>query len=75
LQVYPVRENSPGDAIFISTQNWDSFSELQTDSVPYGDKGFVIFRKGGDGNVFQANQATNTNSLGTLVGSGFAPQP
>jgi len=75
LQVYPVRENSPGDAIFISTQNWDSFSELKTDSVPYGDKGFVIFRKGGDGNVFQANQATNTNSLGTLVGSGFAPQP
>jgi len=75
LQVYPVRENSPSDAIFISTQNWNSFAELQPNSVPYGDKGFVIFRKGGDGNVFQANQATNTNSLGTLVGSGFAPQP
>jgi prepilin-type N-terminal cleavage/methylation domain-containing protein len=75
LQVYPVRENSPGDAIFISTQNWNGFSDLNPEATPYGDKGFVIFRKGGDGNVFQANQATNTNALGTLVGEGFAPAP
>lgn len=75
LQVYPVKENSPGDAIFVSTQNWNGPSELKPEAVPYGDKGFVIFRKGGDGNVFQANQATNTNALGTFVGQGFAPSP
>jgi len=75
LQVYPVKENSPGDSIFISTQNWNGFNSLKPEAIPYGEKGFVIFRKGGDGNVFQANQATNTNVLGTLVGQGFAPAP
>ena len=31
---------------------------------PYGTKGFVVFRKGGDGAVLQNNQATNTNVVG-----------
>jgi prepilin-type N-terminal cleavage/methylation domain-containing protein len=75
LQVYPVKENSPSDAIFISTFNWSSFQELSPDAVPYGDKGFVVFRKAGDGSVYLARQATNTNTIGTMVGSGFAPAP
>lgn len=75
LQLYAVKENSPSDAIFISTFNWNNFQELVPESVPYGDKGFVIFRKGGDGGVYQARQATSTNALGTVVGAGFAPGP
>jgi len=31
---------------------------------PFGNKGFVVFRKGGDGSVLQNNQATNTNVIG-----------
>lgn len=75
VQVYPVRENSSSDSIFVSSYNWNNFQALQPTTVPYGDKGFVIFRKGGDGSVYQARQATNTNTLGTVVGSGFAPAP
>lgn len=75
LQVYTVKENSPNEAIFISTFNWNNFQPLQPNAVPYGDKGFVIFRKAGDGGVYQAPQATNTNTLGSMVGSGFAPAP
>jgi prepilin-type N-terminal cleavage/methylation domain-containing protein len=75
LQVYNVKENSPNDAIFISTYNWNNFQELSPTAVPYGDKGFVIFRKAGDGGVYQARQATSTNALGAMVGSGFAPAP
>jgi prepilin-type N-terminal cleavage/methylation domain-containing protein len=76
LQVYPVKENNAGDTIFISTANWTGpGSALSPESVPFGDKGFVIYRKGGDGNVYQARQSTNT-TLGQLPeGSGFAPIP
>jgi hypothetical protein len=31
---------------------------------PFGTKGFVVFRKGGDGTVLQMSQATNTNVIG-----------
>jgi len=75
IQVYPVRENSASDSIFVSTFNWNNFQTLQPTAVPYGDKGFVVFRKGGDGSVYQARQATNTNTLGSFVGAGFAPAP
>jgi prepilin-type N-terminal cleavage/methylation domain-containing protein len=75
LQVYTVKESSPNNAIFVSTFNWNNFQDLNPDAVPYGDKGFVIFRKGGDGGVYQASQAKNTNALGAMVGSGFAPNP
>lgn len=75
LQVYAVKENSPNNAIFISTFNWNNFQALVPEAVPFGDKGFVIFRKGGDGSVYQARQATSTNALGEMVGAGFAPGP
>jgi prepilin-type N-terminal cleavage/methylation domain-containing protein len=76
LQVYPVKENNAGDTIFVSTANWKGpGEELSAEDVPFGDKGFVIFRTGGDGNVYQARQSTNT-TLGQLPeGGGFAPIP
>jgi len=74
IQVYEVKESDPSDAIFVSSYNWSGFSELTEKSVPFGDKGFVIFRKGGDGSVYQSRQATS-QSLGQLTGSGIAPGP
>jgi len=75
LQVYAVKENDPSDSIFVSTYNWTGFQELTSDAVPFGDKGFVIFRKGGDGNVFQARQATSESLGNKTLASGFAPAP
>jgi len=75
LQVYAVRENDPSDSIFVSTYNWTGFQELTSDAVPFGDKGFVIFRKGGDGNVYQARQATSESLGNSTLASGFAPSP
>lgn len=75
LQVYQVSENDPGDAIFVSTFNWTGFSELQPQATPFGDKGFVIFRKGGDGNVYQARQATSQAIGNASLASGIAPSP
>jgi prepilin-type N-terminal cleavage/methylation domain-containing protein len=75
LQVYSVKENDPGDSIFVSTYNWTGFSELAQDSVPFGDKGFVIFRKAGDGNVYQARQAQSESIGNSKLAAGIAPAP
>jgi prepilin-type N-terminal cleavage/methylation domain-containing protein len=61
LSVYAVAENSPASAVFITTANFTNGTPLSDTAKPYGDKGFVVFRKGGDGAVFQARQATNTS--------------
>jgi len=63
LTVYAVGENSPMSAAFITTANFTYGQPIEPTAKPFGDKGFVVFRKGGDGAVFQAGQATNTNLL------------
>jgi prepilin-type N-terminal cleavage/methylation domain-containing protein len=74
IQVYAVRESDASDAIYVSSFNWTGFSELNSKSVPFGDKGFVVFRKGGDGSVYQARQATSM-AIGQITGAGIAPGP
>ncbi len=66
LYAYQVVDSSPGDMIFLSTKNWDASSPgpLSPTAIPYGDKGFVVFRKGGDGAIYKANQSSSTNLLG-----------
>lgn len=75
LQVYSVKENDPSDSIFVSTYNWTGFAELSDKAKPFGDKGFVIFRKGGDGNVYQARQATSESLGNKTLAAGIAPSP
>lgn len=75
LQVYAIRENDPSDSIFISTYNWTGFQNLEPDAVPFGDKGFVIFRKAGDGNVYQARQADSESLGNAQLAAGIAPAP
>jgi prepilin-type N-terminal cleavage/methylation domain-containing protein len=61
LNAYQVVDTSPGDMVFLTTKNWDAASPaaLSTTAVPYGDKGFIVFRKSGDGVIYKAAQATN----------------
>jgi prepilin-type N-terminal cleavage/methylation domain-containing protein len=67
LYVYGVVDSSPSDMIFLTTKNWDASSPaaLTSTAVPYGNKGFVAFRKGGDGAIYKDKQATNTNLIGS----------
>ena len=60
LTVYAIKEASPMNAIFITSANFKTpGTALISSDKPYGDKTFVAFRKGGDGMVYQGNQATN----------------
>ncbi len=52
LSFFEVSENSPGDQPFVITRNWVGDGPLNPNEQPYGGKGFVVFRKGGEGNIF-----------------------
>jgi prepilin-type N-terminal cleavage/methylation domain-containing protein len=68
LIAYQVKESSEGSTVFLSTANYDysgGGAALDATLKPYGNKGFVIFHKAGDGAVFLPKQATNTALIGT----------
>jgi prepilin-type N-terminal cleavage/methylation domain-containing protein len=62
LKVYPVTANDASNVIFAVTSNY-TYDTAFTASPPspYGDKGFVVVRKGGDAAVLRKNNATATS--------------
>lgn len=67
LTVYNVTEEAPGDSVFITTANYTNNTALVATAKPYGDKGFVVFRKGGDGAILLKAQATNVALVGNFT--------
>jgi len=59
VKVYGVVDSDPGDMIFITTANWNAQNPSAPTGEPFQDKGFVVFRKGGDGGTYRAAQANN----------------
>ena len=51
---------TPQTPIFITSHNYVYDTAILGTAVPYGTKGFVVMRKGGDGSVFTDGQATHT---------------
>jgi prepilin-type N-terminal cleavage/methylation domain-containing protein len=73
FKIYKVTDKDAGTAIFLATKNFTYSSSTSTaiDATknPFGDKGFVIFHKGGDGTFYKRQQATSKALLG------YAPDP
>jgi prepilin-type N-terminal cleavage/methylation domain-containing protein len=71
VRVYAVSTNSPDTAVFLTSANFTNSpaggTPLDKNSKPYGDKGFVVFRKGGDGAILLARQVGMTNIIGSYV--------
>ncbi len=67
FNVYQVGNVEDSGVIFLSTANWDAVAHTAptADAKPYGNKGFVVVRKGGDGQIYQNQFATNTNVYAT----------
>lgn len=71
--LYQVSTTNAENAVLFSTANFTNSqqggSPLVSGSLPYGDKGYIVFRKGGDGAVLQARQVgqTFTNVIGEYV--------
>lgn len=70
---YAVAENSEGSTVFLSSANFTNTASGGSAPVatakPYGNKGFVVFRKAGDGAILQARQTggTYTNVIGAFT--------
>lgn len=60
LTVFKVQGNNPGTTVFATSANYKFNTALVASDVPYGDGGFVVFRKAGDGAVYNKNQATKS---------------
>ncbi|MEI8294371.1 MAG: type II secretion system protein [bacterium] len=69
---YQVSETNDSSVVLFTTSNFTNQASPVapvSSAKPYGNKGFVVYRKGGDGGIIKPNQATNTNIIG-----GFASQ-
>jgi prepilin-type N-terminal cleavage/methylation domain-containing protein len=60
LKVYKVKEADSTSTIFAVTSNYTYNTALNSTDAPYGDKGFVVQRKGGDAALLKKNNATVT---------------
>lgn len=61
LKVYKVKGGDASTAIFAASSNYVYNTPLKADSLPFGDKGFVVIRKRGDAGVYGRIQATVSN--------------
>jgi prepilin-type N-terminal cleavage/methylation domain-containing protein len=61
MKVFPVTDADVANAVFCVTRNYVYDTNLAAGGAPYGQKGFVTIKKGGDGAVFRSGQAVNTN--------------
>jgi prepilin-type N-terminal cleavage/methylation domain-containing protein len=61
LKVYNVKDSDPATAIFAESNNYVYGNAIVAGTNPYGTKGFIIMRKGGDGAVFKSGQAAITD--------------
>lgn len=75
LWLYPVSDTNNASTVLFTTANFKNSASggatPQSDALPYGNKGFVVFRKGGDGVVLKAKQtgAQYTNVIGVHAGA------
>ena len=71
ILVYAVRETSPSEATYLTSANFTNTptggAPLHPDAKPFGDKSFVVFRKGGDGAILIPRAIGHTNQIGLFV--------
>lgn len=67
---FPVSESDPGTAVFGFTKNVTAYTAsgatIDSNAIPFKDDGFVVIRKGGDGNVFKESQKNEPNAIGSV---------
>lgn len=64
--LYQVAETNENTTVLFSSSNFTNSQSggdaLSASSLPYGDKLYIVFRKGGDGSILQARQVGSTFS-------------
>lgn len=74
FKFFQVSEQSPSDQPLVVTKNW-SGGTLDSKASPYGNKGFVVFAKGGSGGVYnRVTDAKSTNIFPSNSNDGYTTQ-
>jgi type II secretory pathway pseudopilin PulG len=77
LKVWMNQDVDPATTVFCTSRNYTYDTALNATDVPYGTKGFITIKKGGDAAVYRVGQAidagwtngtTFQNSVGSKVG-------
>ena len=58
FKVYKVKDSDAANTLFAVTKNYTYDTALASANSPFGDKGFVLVRKGGDASILRKNNAT-----------------
>src|SRR2546421_9398612 len=66
LKIYRLKESDASNAIFAVTANYTYDTAITVTGTPYGDKGFIVIRKGGDAVMLRKNNATQANYGGDI---------
>lgn len=72
FKVYLVKESDSSNTVFLAGKNYTYNTDLSDPKAkPFGDKGFVVARKGGDVSLYRKSQAHNLQGIGGLPGGGI----
>jgi len=66
LTVFAVEDSDDASTLLLATRNWHGPSATNLAGLPFEKRGFVVFRKGGDGAILLPNQCQRAD----LIGSG-----
>jgi prepilin-type N-terminal cleavage/methylation domain-containing protein len=72
FKVYLTHDSDASSCLFLATKNYTyntDFTDTDTIKKPFGEKGFVVIRKGGDAAILKKQQAKNLNLVGLLPGT------
>ena len=58
LKIFLVRDADSSNVVFIESNNYTYNTALPVGTNPFGDKGFIVQRKGGDASILRKNNAT-----------------
>lgn len=71
VRLYAVTKDSPTNAVLLTSANFTNTptggEPLSPAAKPFGDKGFVVLRKNGDGSLMFPRQVGQTNVIGSFV--------
>jgi prepilin-type N-terminal cleavage/methylation domain-containing protein len=58
LKIFRVTDANSSNVVFIESNNYSYDNALPPNTNPFGDKGFIVQRKGGDASILRKNNAT-----------------
>jgi hypothetical protein len=62
FKFFLVKDNDSSNVIFVETNNYTYNTSVDPATSPFGDKGFIVQRKGGDASILRKNNATVASS-------------